>query len=121
MAKTKQDKADERVESAIRALWTKFEQPSRHGCSRAKSRETAAIQKKINKRKEELDKDAKLKDLEIELKESKKKAHISAQKLHDRVDDLMRRFQLRGVTDALLSDIEKLAAEEPILIGDECE
>jgi len=121
MAKTKQDKADERVESAIRTLFQKFEAPSRYGCSRARSKEVAALEKKIKKREEEIAKDAELKSLKSELKEVQKRSHEAAKELHERVNGLLRRFQLRGVSDELLNDIEALSNEKPVLIGDDCE
>jgi len=110
----------DQLESAIRSLYQLFEAPSRHGCSRTKTKDTAVIEKKIAIRKRELDNDAKLLALTAQLEQSRKDGFAQAVELHRRVDALMRRLQIRGVTDALRKDIEALAKEKPVLIGDEC-
>lgn len=111
----------DRVESAIRSLYQLFQPPPHHGCSRVKTKDVAAIEKRIAHRKRELDNDPKLIALTDQLTQARKEGFAKATALHRRVDSLLRKLQLRGVTDGLLKEIESLERESPVLIGDDCE
>lgn len=121
MTKTKKQAQNEtvKVEMAIRSLWEKFKSPS-SGCRSIKNKKIVDLTKKINRRRKELDADKVLKDLNVELKEERCRVKKEADALHHKVDDLMRRFQLRGVSEQLISDIEELAKNEPVY-DDSCD
>lgn len=119
MSKSKQDKVSDNVESAICSLYQAF--PRFSGCNRVRTQEVAAIEKKIKQREEELAKDAKLAKLREQLTDTKKATMKRSNDLHSQVDKLRNRFRLRGVTEELISDIEKMSELEPIVECHDCE
>ena len=116
---SKQDATVKNVEQAISSLYSLF--PSYSGCHRVRTPEVVAIEKKINARKEELDKDAKMLALKAQLAAKKKEIMTASNAARRQVDDLMRRFRLRGVTEQLICDVEKLSKQKPIVEVDHCE
>lgn len=121
MSKTKKQELDEiaKVERAIRSLWEKFKSPS-SSCRTIKNKKIVELTKKINRRRKELDADKVLKDFNVELREERCRVKKEADALHHKVDDLMRRFQLRGISDQLITDIEELAKNDPVY-DDSCD
>lgn len=119
MSKTSEAKQLKDVESAIRSLYEKFKDPSASrygGCPDIKTKETVAIKKKIAKRRLELENDKQLKQLEKELKVEQCKVIASAKSQHDRVDELLRKFQVRGLSPDLLDEIETMSGEKPAYV-----
>jgi len=104
------------VESAIRSLWSRF--PVVYSCHSVKSRETLAIVEAIKSREKELEDDRKLNDLKKKLYETQKDIVTRSKARNAQISDLLRRLQLRGVTEKLISDIEKLSKEPAIELLD---
>lgn len=119
MSKTAEAKKVKDVESAIRSLYDKFKDPSTSrygGCPDIKTKETVAIKKKIAKRRKELDDDKQLNQLEKDLKAEQCKVIAAAKAQHDRVDELLRKFQVRGLSPDLLDEVEAMSAEKPAYV-----
>lgn len=106
------------VESAIRSLYDKFKDPSanRYSCSDLKTKEIKTIKKKIDKRQKELDADKQLSSLKKELKDETCKVMKAAKYQHERIDELLRKFQVRGVSPDLLDEIDDLAKQKPVFV-----
>jgi predicted oxidoreductase len=115
------------AEAAISSLYDLFPKPETryNSCPTVKTKELASLDKRIAARKKELDdvaeKDSKL----IKLQEQRKDLHCDTVKradtLHRRVDELMRRLRVRGVTEELLDGIEQLSKEKPAIDACFCE
>jgi hypothetical protein len=120
MSTKEQAKTNANVEAAIRSLYDLF--PSITSCRNSRTPEVVAIERKIKARKDELAEDKKLAALLQQEKQIRANVKKTANSRRQEVDALLRRFRLRGVTDKLLSDIEALAAQSPIVICDyDCE
>lgn len=106
------------VESAIRSLYSKFKDlsGSRFSCVQVNTKEIEAIRRKIAKRKKELDADKQLKALEKELKDESCRVILAAKAQHERVDGLLRKLQVRGVSPDLLDEVEALSNEKPAYV-----
>ena len=120
MSKTSEDKRARKVEESIRSLYDLFKDPSGRGCYNIQTKATKALEKKIKARRDELDNDKTLMSLEKELNEEKCRIKKEALILRRQVDELMRRFNVRGVSDQLLDDIEALSKKKPVL-EDDCD
>lgn len=120
MSKTSEDKRARKVEEAIRSLYDKFKDPSSRGwgCSTVKNKKIVELGKKITKRQKELDADKAMTDLKKQLNEEQCRVKKEALNQHRKVDELLRRFNVRGVSDQLCDDIEELAKQEPALVDD---
>lgn len=118
MSKSDDKKQANNLESAIRSLYSRFKDVSytRHGCSTLNTKETAAIKRKIAKRRKELDADKVLCELQRELKKEQCRIVLAAKAQRDRVDALLRKFQVRGVSPDLMDEVEALSAEEPAYV-----
>lgn len=119
MSKTAEAKKVKDVESAIRSLYDKFKDPSTGrygGCSDIKTKETIAIKKKIAKRQSEINNDKVLKQLEKDLKAEQCKVIAAAKSQHERVDELLRKFQVRGLSPDLLDEVEVMSGEKPAYV-----
>lgn len=119
MSKTKDDKIKDQVEAAICSLYQMF--PRFTGCNRVNTTEVVVIERKIRQRESELAKDAKLAKLREELASAKKTTMKKSNDIRAKIDKLRTRFRLRGVTEELIADIEKLAELEPIVECSDCE
>jgi hypothetical protein len=122
MSKTSDDKRSRKVEEAIRSLYDKFKDPSSrgYGCSNIKNKKIVDLRKKIAKRRKELNADKEMTSLEKQLNEEQCRVKKEALNQRRKVDELLRRFNVRGVSDQLCDDIEELAKQEPVLV-DECD
>jgi len=120
VSKTSEDKRARKVDEAIRSLYDKFKDPSSrgYGCSNIKNKKIAELTKKIAKRRKELDADKEMTSLEKQLNEEQCRVKKEALNQHRKVDELLRRFNVRGVSDQLCDDIEELAKQEPALVDD---
>lgn len=119
MAKSDEKKAASNVESAIRSLYEKFKNPETGrygGCVDIKTKETVAIKKKIKEREQELANDTKVKKLQAELKKIQCDTVLAMKKQHDRVDEMLRKFQVRGISPDLLDEIDEMSKEEPAYV-----
>ena len=122
MAKTNDETRKDEVRSAILSLRDIHCMPSRSGCQGVRTAKTVAIEKQIEARKKQLESDPKLVKLRGELATERKLTLDQAKKANEQIDTLLRRLNLRGVTEDLLKDIEKLAAATPVkLLGHDCE
>jgi len=120
MSKTSEDKRARKVEEAIRSLYDKFKDPSSRGwgCSNIKNKKIVELGKKIAKRRKELDADKEMTSLEKQLNDEQCRVKKEALNQHRKVDELLRRFNVRGISDQLCDDIEELAKQEPALVDD---
>ena len=119
MTKADEKKHASNVESAIRSLYEKFKsgESGRYGgCVDVKTKETAALKKRIAEREEELSNDAKLKKLKAELKKLQCDTVMAMNAQHQRVDEMLRKFQVRGVSPDLLDEIDEMSKEEPAYV-----
>lgn len=123
MSKSKAKPAPEKserelVSEAIHSLFRLFERP-RYGSYDPKTPEIRAIEKQIRIRKRELERDPKLASLEEKLSEAKSKVSLRAAEMRQKIESLIRRLNLHGVTPALKADIAKIANEKPIVLIEE--
>lgn len=120
--KKEQTVYEQRIEMAIRGLLERFEKVIRYrgSCSNVTTKETCAIEKKIKVRESELAQDSKLKSLREELAEARKSGLEESKKLHDAACDLLRQFQLHGVSETLVKGIEDLAKKKPVIVDCDC-
>ena len=119
MSKTEEKKRLAAVESAIRSLYERFpdvDVRSSYDCENVFTKTISALRRKIKKREKELENDAQLKGLRRSYKEEVAKVVLAAQEQHRRVDDLLRTFQVRGMSPDLLDEIERMAKEEPAYV-----
>lgn len=123
MAKSRTDELREtkNAESAIRSLYDKFKRVDTRygGCPDLYSKETRALKKKIKSRKDELEKDPKLVKLEKELTTESCRIAKLANDQRDRVDELLRQLQVRGLSPDLLDQIELMSEMKPAYV-EEC-
>lgn len=117
MTKKETSVQEKRAEEAIRSLYQQFPEAGKR-YSNFSTDETAKLDKQIRQRHEILSRDKTLVAIQRKLADAKRVGRTKANDLHGRVDSLMRRFRLRGVTDSLIADIEKLAKEKTPLIED---
>lgn len=116
MAKTNEQKRADDVYAAISSLYDLFPvvKDRYNNCVDVNTKEIQQLRKKIKKRKDQLAADAELLKLESELKEEKCKIVNAMKTQRAKVDDLLRRLRVRGVTPDLLDDIEKVSKEKPV-------
>lgn len=117
MAKDQGEQRRNDVRSAIDSLYDMF--PDVSSCRRSKTKKAMEIKAKIETRKAELEKDAKLATLQKQLRDEQQATIIRVKAKRREVDAILRRFRLRGETPELLNAIEKLSKEEPVVFFDE--
>ncbi|MFO0806710.1 MAG: hypothetical protein U0791_26695 [Gemmataceae bacterium] len=117
MAKSADEQKRVDVESAIRSLYDMF--PDVNSCRRSKTRKAMGIQAKIDARKAELAKDAKLVALEKQLHDERQQTVVLVKQKRREIDALLRRFRLRGAEPNLLTAVEKMSNETPVVFFDE--
>jgi beta-phosphoglucomutase-like phosphatase (HAD superfamily) len=117
-AKNEEAQRRKDVESAIRSLYDRFPKAEdRYGnCSNIQTKETNEIRRRIKKRKAVLDNDPEMKKLNKELKEETCKVMTASKVQRDKVDDLLRKLQVRGASPELEDEIERLSKEKPAYV-----
>lgn len=118
MARTNDEKRKDEVRSAINSLREVHPSPGYGGCRDIRTREIVAIEKKIADRMKQLELDSKLVKLKDDLAAARKAVHGQLKRTSEQINDLRRRLDLRGVSEELLRDIEKLAATAPVVLLD---
>ena len=118
MAKSNDQKIADNLEAAIRSLYYKFKDPEiRAGyCRDVTSKEIVALKKQIKKRTEQLAKDPELAKLNNQIKAERCRIANAAKVQHERVDDLLRKFQVRGVSPELAEEVERMSNEKPAIV-----
>lgn len=118
--KTPEQQKKEEVYAAIRSLYDMF--PDSRSCRRLRTKETLLLEKKIKERKATLEKDTVVLGLEAKLKAVKTSVADICQQQRRKIAQIERTLNLRGPSEQLIKDIEKLSKEEPVILLDyDCE
>lgn len=115
--KTVEERKRADIEAAIRSLYDLF--PDITSCGRSKTRKVMDIKEKIAARKTELEKDSKLVALEKQLHTEQQNTMTLVKTKRHEIDGLLRKFRLRGESPELLSAVENLSKESPVVLFDE--
>lgn len=121
-AKSDAERRKMEVGEAISSLYDLFPSIPSRGCGGVKTRATVQINKKIEKRQKELDrekdKDPELVKLKDELSKERKRVADTIGEKRSEIDAILRDFRLRGESEELLKRIEKIAATDRIVLLD---
>lgn len=119
MAKTADEKRRSDVEAAIRSLYDLFPTTNTYPYGHPKNKTIVDLKKKIAARKEELENDPIVTRLNKQLKEEQGRVAAYAREKRRKVDEILRRFRLRGESETLLREIESLAKAEPVVLSND--